>query len=193
MTDLAAWIAENTIVCERYRLRLAPQACIACQLSDPERCAGCERTKEQPQLTPRQAQHRRGALNAVKTRRRNAMAKEKETTVGAQQAAPLDRATEAEQGAACCAPTPKARRVQVDGYQPQWNKPTTPPKNSGEWRSGLRQTLRELAGEAVLMGDDPRVVRLVKCCYYLAGELEVRNPGAYPEISDNAGKMLGRD
>lgn len=104
------------------------------------------------------------------------MEKEKEATVGAQHAAPLDRATEDDPGAACCAPTAKARRVPVQG----------------EWRGGLRQTLRELAGEAVLMGEDPRVVRLVKCCYYFAGELEVRNPGAYPEIEANAGTMLGR-
>lgn len=171
------WLAENAIECTRYRLRLSPHACQACQRATPERCEGCERTKDKPQLTPRQAQHVRGALNGAKTRRTKQMAKEEETTVGAQHAAPLDRATEDDQGAARCAPTTKARKIPVQG----------------EWRSGLRQTLRELAGEAVLMGDDPRVVRLVKCCYYLAGELEVRNPGAYPEISDNAGKMLGRD
>jgi len=178
--DLSAWIAENTIVCERYRLRLAPTACIACQLATPERCKGCERTKEQPQLTPRQAQHRRGALNAVKARKAKKMKKDESQGLEEMEpVAPLDRATEDDQGAACCALTPPAtgRKIPVQG----------------EWRSGLRQTLRELAGEAVLMGDDPRVVRLVKCCYYLAGELEVRNPGVYPEISDNAGKMLGRD
>ena len=178
MTDLAAWIAENTIVCERYRLRLAPQACIACQLSEPERCAGCERTKEQPQLTPRQAQHRRGALNAVKTRRNKAMAKDKETTVGAQQAAPLDRTTEETQGAACCAPTPpaKARKIPVQS----------------EWRGGLRQALREIAGEAVLMDADPRITRLVRCCHYLAEQVAVRDEAGAVAVFDHASEILGR-
>lgn len=175
MTAADEWLKENAIECTRYRLRLSPHACQACQRATPERCEGCERTKERPQLTPRQAQHVRGALNGAKTRRTKKMAKEKETTVGATHASPETQATEDDQGAVCCS-TPMERNIH----------------NRGQWRSGLRQTLRELAGEAVLMGDDPRVVRLVKCCYYLAGELEVRNPGAYPEIEANAGKMLGR-
>lgn len=175
MTDLAAWIAENTIVCERYRLRLAPQACIACQLSEPERCAGCERTKEQPQLTPRQAQHRRGALNGAKTRRQKKM-KEKETTVGAQHAAPLDRTTEENQGAACCAPTPKARKIPVQG----------------EWRGGLRQALREVAGEAVIMDADPRIVRLVRCCHFLAEQVAARDEAGAMRVFEEASEILGR-
>ncbi|MGE4337610.1 MAG: hypothetical protein AB7E55_16765 [Pigmentiphaga sp.] len=155
MTDLAAWIAENTIVCERYRLRLAPSACKACQMATPERCEGCERTKGQPQLTPRQAQHRRGALNAVKSRRRNAMKKQEETTVGL---------------------TAEARKIPVQS----------------EWRGGLRQALREIAGEAVLLDSDPRIVRLVRCCHFLAEQVAVRDEVGAMKVFEEASEILGR-
>ena len=106
------------------------------------------------------------------------MAKEKETTVGAQQAAPLDRATEENQGAACCAPTPpaKARKIPVQG----------------EWRSGLRQALREIAGEAVIMDADPRIVRLVRCCHYLAEQVAARDQAGAMRVFEEASEILGR-
>lgn len=106
------------------------------------------------------------------------MAKDKETTVGAQQAAPLDLATEETQGAACCAPTPpaKARKIPVQS----------------EWRGGLRQALREIAGEAVLMDADPRITRLVRCCHYLAEQVAVRDEAGAVAVFDHASEILGR-
>lgn len=102
--------------------------------------------------------------------------KEKETTVGAQHAAPLDRTTEENQGAACCAPTPKARKIPVQG----------------EWRGGLRQALREVAGEAVIMDADPRIVRLVRCCHFLAEQVAARDEAGAMRVFEEASEILGR-
>jgi hypothetical protein len=176
MTAADEWLKENAIECTRYRLRLSPHACKACQMATPERCEGCERTKEQPQLTPRQAQHRRGALNAVKARKAKKMTNaemEEMAPVGAQ---PLDRATEDDQGAARCAPTSKARRIEV----------------KSEWRGGLRQALREIAEEAVIMDADPRIVRLVRCCHYLAEQVAARDEAGAMEVFEEASEILGR-
>ena len=169
MTAADEWLKENAIECTRYRLRLSPHACKACQMATPERCEGCERTKEQPQLTPRQAQHRRGALNAVKTRRNKAMAKEKT----------------------------KVEETGDSGYQPTGPTPTDPPKArkipvQSEWRGGLRQALREIAGEAVLMEADPRIVRLVRCCHYLAEQVAARDEAGAMEVFEQASEILGR-
>jgi len=167
MTAADEWLKENAIECTRYRLRLSPHACQACQRATPERCEGCERTKDKPQLTPRQAQHVRGALNAVKTRRNKAMAKEKDKTeevepVGAHRCAPEQPAT--------------ARKIEV----------------KSEWRGGLRQALREIAGEAVLMDADPRIVRLVRCCHYLAEQVAVRDEAGAMKVFEEASEILGR-
>jgi len=185
------WLKENAIECTRYRLRLSPSACKACQMATPERCEGCERTKEQPQLTPRQAQHRRGALNAVKTRRNKAMAKDKEKSVGATHASPEEQT---------CPPPgepPWNERAAKNGYQSTGTTPTAPPKArripvEGEWRGGLRQALREIAGEAVILDADPRIVRLVRCCHYLAEQVAARDEAGALDVFDKASEILGR-
>jgi len=161
------WLKENAIECTRYRLRLSPHACQACQRATPERCEGCERTKDKPQLTPRQAQHVRGALNGAKTRRSKKMAQQKEQAeevepVGAHRCAPEQPAT--------------ARKIPVQGY----------------WRGGLRQALREIAGEAVIMDADPRIVRLVRCCHFLAEQVAVRDEVGAVRVFEEASEILGR-
>lgn len=167
MTAADEWLEENAIECTRYRLRLSPHACQACQRATPERCEGCERTKDKPQLTPRQAQHVRGALNGAKTRRSKKMAQEKEQ---AEEVEPVE--------AHRCAPEQPAtaRKIPVQGY----------------WRGGLRQALREIAGEAVLMDADPRIVRLVRCCHFLAEQVAVRDEVGAVRVFEEASEILGR-
>lgn len=63
---------------------------------------------------------------------------------------------------------------------------------NGEWRGGLRDTLREIAGEAVLSEADPRIVRLVKCCHFLAEQVAVRDEAGAAAVFGRASVILGR-
>ena len=110
------------------------------------------------------------------------MAQEKEKTeevepVGAHRCAPEQPTTE-EQGRTRCAPTnpATARKIPVQG----------------EWRGGLRQALREIAGEAVIMDADPRIVRLVRCCHYLAEQVAARDEAGAMKVFEEASEILGR-
>ncbi len=61
-----------------------------------------------------------------------------------------------------------------------------------EWRGGLRQALREIAGEAVLLDSDPRIVRLVRCCHFLAEQVAVRDEVGAMKVFEEASEILGR-
>lgn len=53
MSEAAAWLEANTHTCERFELRLSPQACAKLAAQWPLRCEGCEHGTAAQPMEPR--------------------------------------------------------------------------------------------------------------------------------------------